>query len=445
MGNLDATIVAVAFPQMVSHFSVPLVLTGWVLTAYLLTVIGTIPVVSRFSDAVGRRSTFMACLVSFTVGSFLCAIAPGIGWLIFFRVIQAIGGGGFVSAATGIVSDAFPDSRQRFIGLFSTISTLAAIVGPNIGGVMVGSLGWQSVFWVNVPVGVMAMVLALRLIKADTKKAGHVKVDFVGTGLLIGFASAVMIALTFMVKAYHIPMMVIALFGLLGLLFFALFIYWIRGRQDAVVSMELLVGRPFMASNLYNLAFGACAMVGIMSLVPLYATSVYGMSVLESGLVMTPRSFGMMAASIVASFSLLKWGYRRPLIVGTLAVSLGLLALALELKGLTVGGVSVPPIMLVMFFGLIVGSGQGLAAPAANNACIDLMPGKAASITGIRLIARYMGGAIAVAVSTLVLESSADIARGFSLALIGFSLMTLLSIAAVFFMPRSADDLCLRH
>ncbi len=136
------------------------------------------------------------------------------------------------------------------------------------------------------------------------------------------------------------------------------------------------------------------------------------------------------------SFSLMKWGYRRPIVVGSLTIGLGLIVLALEPTGMPLAGTSLTPVMMVMLVSLVLGIGAGVAAPSANNACVELMPDKVASITGLRQVARQMGGAIGISVSTLVLESSGSMAQGFTLVFLGTGLMMLLFIPAAFFMPE---------
>ncbi len=437
LGNVSATSVAVAFPTMVSHFQTSLVLAGWIIGIYPLAVIAAIPVSSRLSDTVGRRSTFMLCVAFFAAGSFLCAVAPNMGWLIFFRIIQAVGGGGFIPAAVGIVSDEFQEKRYQYIGLLTSTGNVGAVAGPNIGGIMVQYLGWQSVFWVNVPVGVAALVLCRYFIRADVRKTSHGEVDFVGVGLLTGFASAIMISLTLMGKNYHFPPVVIVMIALSGILLLVMFVYRSKSSPGAVVTMRMLTSRPFLASNAFNFFVGSCTQSGIFSLVPLYATSVYGMSAFESGMMITPRSLGIVVASIVASFSLLKWGYRRPMVAGSLMTVLGLMLLALEPQSMNLIGITITPVIMVLLIGLIMGVGTGLTNPASNNACIELMPDKAASITGLRQMSRQMGGAIGISVSTLVLESSSSMARGFTLVFVGFGIALLLSIILVFYMPAS--------
>ncbi|MBI4331914.1 MAG: MFS transporter [Chloroflexi bacterium] len=435
MGNLDATVVAVAFPTLVSEFGSSLVLAGWVMSVYTLVSIGAIPVASRLSDTHGRKSTFVVSLALFTVGSFLCAVAPSIGWLIFFRAIQAAGGGAFLSVATGITSDMFSASRQRLIGLIVSIANFGSVAGPNIGGVMVAHLGWRSIFWVNVPIGIVALILCLWLIKADVRKAIHSEVDLPGIGLLMGFVSALMISFTLVGHDYGVPLFVVPLTIMFGLLLLVLFIYRCKRRPGGLISPEVLSGRPFMAANLFNFVYGTCSQSGVLSLVPLYAVSVYGMTVIESGLVVTPRSLGLIAASVVASLFILKWGYRRPLVAGTLGSAFGFAALALEPGGISLGAAWISPAILVMLLSLVVGIGAGVVIPASTNACIDLMPDKVASIVGFRQLVARIGGSFAIAVSTLVLQSGADMARGFTWVFMGASALLLLSIAAAFVMP----------
>ncbi len=437
LGHVGSSAIAVAFPTIVSHFQTSLVLAGWILSVYQLVAIGAIPIIARFSDAVGRRSTFAFCLILFTIGSFLCAIAPNIGLLILFRVIQAVGGGGFMSAAIGTISDEFPEVRHRLIGLVVSIATFGAVAGPNIGGILVQYMGWQSVFWLNAPIGITALVLARYFIKADARKASHPDMDFPGAALLTGSVSAVMISLTLMSKAYQTPLVFIVFIALLGVVLFVTFIYRTKRRGGGVFSLQMITGRPFLAANVFNFVFGTCGENGIMSLMPLYATSIYGMSTLQSGLMVTPRSIGVVVASVIASFSLTKWGYRRPIVLGSLIIAAGLVLLGLEPGAMTIIGISLSPVLLVVLLGAVVGIGAGLANPAANNACIELMPDKAASITGLRQVSRRMGQTIGIALSTLVLETSTSMARGFTVLLIGFSVAMLVAIVAAFSMPAS--------
>ncbi len=440
MGQASGTAIAVAFPTMVSHFGISLVLAGWILSIYQVTVICSIPIVSRLSDTLGRRSTFLLCLTSFTAGSIFCAFAPNVGLLILARVIQAIGGGGFTSSAVGIINDYYPGERQRYVGLMTAIVPFGAIVGPNIGSVMVHYFSWQSIFWLNVPISVAAFVLVRRLIKADVKKATKSGIDFPSIGLLFGFVATFMVGMTLLDKSYNMSLFAIAGIEAVALLFMIAFVYRCAHSPGAVISMDLLAKRPFMAANAYNFAFGMCAQSGVLSLMPLFASTVYGMSVIEAGFMITPRAIGMIFASIVASIFIMKWGYRRPMLVGSVSMAGGLILMALEPQMMTIMGVDFSPMAIITTFGLIIGIGAGMSAPAANNACIELMPEKIASITGLRQVVRQIGGAMGIAISTLILSSASDMGRGFTIVFMMMGILVLLIIPAIFLMPANPNS-----
>jgi len=154
---------------------------------------------------------------------------------------------------------------------------------------------------------------------------------------------------------------------------------------------------------------------------------------------LTPRSIGMMVASAITSFSLVKWGYRWPILVGTVTIALGLFLLALELHGFSMGGFSISPTVLLLSFMTVGGVGIGISAPAANNACIELMPDRVATITGLRGMFRNMGGAISISIATLILESVNDVNHAFFIIFTSLALILLISIPAIFIMPGSPN------
>jgi len=146
---------------------------------------------------------------------------------------------------------------------------------------------------------------------------------------------------------------------------------------------------------------------------PLYATSVYGVSVLQSGLIMTPRSIGVIISSVIFSFYVMKLGYRRPLIFGTLGIMIGVVAMALEPGRINVAGISLSPVLLLTIIALFIGFASGVVGPAGNNACIDLAPENAASITGLLQMSTRIGSVICISISTLVLQQSKSMEHGF--------------------------------
>ncbi len=195
LSSIGGSSASVAFPVMISDLQTSLIVAGFVLSAYQLVVTVVMALARKITDMLGKRAAFITFTALFSAGSVLCALAPNIYVLIGARVIQALGGGGFMPCAAGIVSDEFPENRQRFIGLFSSIFPIGMIIGPNLGGWMVQSFGWRSIFWFNVPLGVLVLALAWLMVPGGQKRA-KTTIDSVGAGLLFGALGALMFAFT---------------------------------------------------------------------------------------------------------------------------------------------------------------------------------------------------------------------------------------------------------
>jgi len=441
LAGIAGTSVAIALEPIRTSFGVSVVLVGWVIGIYQLALTASMPVVGKISDVIGRKPTYVSCVGLFVAGSLGSALAPNIFVLIACRFVQALGGGGFMPAAVGIVADEFPNSRQKAIGLFSSIFPIGQIVGPVLGGWLVGSFGWRAAFWFNVPVGLFVLVLALSLLRVSSGRKKSI--DLAGAVLLVACLSCVMCALSLMAYAESTPMwLLVGLLLTASVVIGVVFVRHESGVPDAIVDLEILKERPFIAANLYNFIYGA-GVVGIMSLIPMFAVAVYGISYLESGLILIPRAIGMFITSFTCSMLMMRWGYRWPIVFGTLLAIVSLLLLGLEPGSLKILGGDLSGIVILTLIMLIMGLGVGLAAPASNNACIELMPHRAATITGIRGMFRQAGGAVSITVATLVMQQMNDLAAGFQVVFIGLAIVMLATFPAIFMMPGSPGDMCL--
>jgi len=420
LSSISATSIAVAFPMITAYFGVPLMIAGWIISVYQLGFTVTMPIIGKVSDVFSRKSTFIVCLVLFIVSSAMCALAKNIEMLIFFRLLQAFGGGGFMPSAVGIISEVFPESRQKMIGLFSSIFPIGQIIGPNVGGWLVDSFGWRSVFLINIPIGLFALILSVFLLPAGERKKGSI--DFLGASLLGMSLAMLMLGLTFLgygsAAQWAWPSFVASV-----VLAFLLLRHENKV-SDPILDLDILKRKPFVAANFYNLIYGG-AVVGVLSLIPMFATANYGMTPSECGLLLTPRSVGMIIASVLTSIYIMKWGYRWPLIIGNTATVVGLYFLGLE-------PASVLFLYLIMF---LLGVGVGVLSPTANNACIELLPDRAATITGIRGMFRQMGGALSVTIATLVIETVGDPSRGFAIVFFGLAIAFIAAVPLIFMMP----------
>src|SRR4051812_41075930 len=198
MFSIDFTIVSVALRTIVEDLDTTLVLAGWTMTAFALTQTIVLPLIGKLGENFGQMRVFVACVVLFIIGSLLCGLAPNIYVLIACRVLQALGGGGFFPAATGIVAQQFPRTRSRMIGLFASIFPIGAILGPNLGGFIIEHFGWRDVFFINVPIGVLVIGLLAKqaLGEEPARQERKRSIDVLGTLLFAACVVGFLLALT---------------------------------------------------------------------------------------------------------------------------------------------------------------------------------------------------------------------------------------------------------
>jgi MFS family permease len=437
--SISGTTVSVAFPMITSDFNVSLILAGWVLGINQLTATAVMPLGGKAGEIFGTKTVYLVSIGIFTVSSLICALAPDIWVLIFGRLLQAIGLGSILPVTTAIVSDAFPGSRQQAIGFFTSIMPIGNIVGPNIGGWMVETFGWRSTFWLNIPLGILVFIISMILLKPKKGEGGHL--DLPGMGLFTGSLFAFLIALSSLgnIQSGGSWLVPAALF----IASVAMMLAFFRREErvnNPIIDLEFIKTKPFLAANVFNLFYGMAAL-GVMSFIPLFATSVYGMSTLASGLILTPRSVGMLVASIVTSLYLPKWGYRGPMLAGTGVIVFSLVLLGLEPSDINLLGIHISSGLTLGVVLFLIGAGMGITAPAANNACIDLMPERVGMITGLRGMFRQSGSAISIAVTSVVLQSMSGMRLGFTAVYYGLAAILTLTAPVVFAMPRAAGDL----
>lgn len=431
---------SVALSTLMKDLDTTLILAGWVLSGFALVNTVAMPLTGKISDMLGRKRTFIAYTVLFTAGSVLCALASNIYWLIGARIIQALGGAGFMPCASGIVRDEFPEDWPRYIGLFSSVFPIGMIIGPNIGGWIVQALGWRYMFWFNIPFGAVVLLTSIFLLPKRENKNIQTSIDFIGSGLLFGSIFSILLGLTQLgTKGGEILWVLVGFLLVLAIVLFILFLGWERRVKEPVIDLTLLGSGPFLAANIYNLLYGISGL-GVLSLIPLYAVSVYKMSVLGSGILLTPRSIGMIVASSITSFGMSKWGYFKPIMAGTLLTAVGLFLLSLQSQGIIFLGIRIDAAVLLFIIVGFLGVGAGIGTPASSIACIELMPDKVATITGLRGMFRSLGATIGISLATIVLNNFEDVQYAWFVVLIGSVVITLLSIPSIFGMPASANS-----
>ncbi|MFN8512886.1 MAG: MFS transporter [Thermomicrobiales bacterium] len=439
MASIDSTIVAVGLPNLERGFHAPLHWVGWTLTIYSLVQIILLPIAGKLSDTLGRKRVFLFCLGIFTLGSLLCALSPSIGWLIAFRALQAVGGGGLMPSAVGIVSDQFAERRAQAIGLFTSVFPIGGIIGPNLGGYLLAHWSWRSLFLINVPLGIVVLAGVYFLLvdrTAPARKALHV--DWRGLSLF----GVAMVALLYGMTAIGdnatawrqpYPWALIAI----SVVLLAFFLRHISRTEGALMDYRLVVRSPFLAANAYNFFFGA-ASFGFFSFVPYYAVVKFGLTTQQSGTVITPRALLMIATSTLASIFLIRLGYRLPMLVGMALVTTSLVLLGLGRTSVQIGGVTLEGFWLMAGIVAFSGVGMGLAAPASNNAALDLAPKQAAELTGLRSMFRMTGGVIGIAGVVTALSFFPDQGEGLARIFLVLAGILLLTVPLTLMIPDTA-------
>lgn len=407
MSSLDVTIVATAIHDLQVSLGTSVVLAGWTITAYSLGLIIMLPLSGRLADRVGRKGVFLGSILTFGIASLLCGLAPNIYLLIFFRVLQAAGGAGFTPTATGIVVEHFGPSRDKFVGLFGSIFPIGSMAGPVFGGVLVEFLSWRDVFFVNVPIIAVLIPLAIRFLPADNlpepdtpapgKKPSW---DVFGTLLLSGALTLTMFGLAVVDADSPTTFWVAAVLVTLGIAMGAWFIRHISSRPDPLIPPRLIYGSGFGAVNIVNMVYGG-GVAAMAALVPLYATTRYGLGALQSGTVLVAQSLGAILMSLVGTALLRRTGYRIPIYSGAAAMAIGLTGLFVAPP------ISSPYVWLALCTGMI-GLGAGWSSPASRNAGLQLSPKDAGSLAALRTTSRNIGQIAFISITTIVISLAAS-------------------------------------
>src|SRR6516164_9200192 len=327
LAALDQTIVATALPTIagdlhgLSHLS-------WVVTAYLLASTISTPLWGKLGDLYGRKAFFEASIVIFLIGSALAGLSHTMLQLIAFRAVQGIGGGGLLTGAQTIVADVVPArERGRYQGLFGSVFGVTSVLGPLIGGFFVDNLSWRWVFYVNIPIGVVALIVVAAVLPGHLRRAPH-KIDYLGTGFLAAAATSLVLITSLGGTTFAWSSAPIFTLVAIAVVSGALFIWAESRAAEPVVPLHLFRNRVFSAASAVGFVVGF-AMFGAIAYLPQYMQIVKGVSPTVSGLRLLPLMAGLLTTSIVTGRLVTKWGrYRIFPIIGTATMTVGLYLLS---------------------------------------------------------------------------------------------------------------------
>lgn len=400
MSSLDQTIVATALHTLQYELGAPITWASWTMTVYALGLLLMLPIAGKLSEQFGRRRVFLASAGLFTLASLCCGLADNIYVLVALRFVQALGGAGFTPSATGIIVDHFGHGRDKALGLFGSVFSIGAMIGPIFGGLFVTWWSWRGIFFVNVPIGIVLIAGCLRWIPADAPVRHHDGRHFDVAGMMLLGAGVLgsMLALNALSEG-GLRSMGFLVPGTAAVAALAAFAWHIRRCAHPFIAPRFLGGHSFRAVNAINV-IGGMIENGVLALVPLYATLRYGLSALDSGTLLTGEGTAVIVMGSIAALVVRRTGYRLPIFVGMLAMVIGVLALAFEPRGMS------PYAWLAMTAGLI-GFGAGWLSPASRNAGLQLAPESSPTLAAIRTMCFQVGSIIAIAITTASVAGAA--------------------------------------
>jgi len=408
MATLDTSIVNISLPTIARYFGVPLNgAVEWVIIAYLVVIAGVLLTTGRVADMIGHKPIWAAGLTIFTIGSAFCGFAPSLVLLIAARALQGLGGAMIMAISPAMLTGAFPASeRGRALGLNAVVVALGVSTGPTLGGIITTYLSWRWIFFVNIPIGIIGVILTLRVLK-EKMRWGRGKFDPLGALLLALGLIALTLGLSFGQEwGWSSPLLIANL--VTGVL--ALIVLYIVERRvsDPVIDLSLLHNRVFLSANL-SLILSFMALFAVSFMLPFYLEELRNFTTEQSGLLLTPLP---LTIAIIAPFS------------GSLADRIGT-------RWLAAGGLTVACIGLVLISQLdahssvwdivwrlvVTGMGQAIFQSPNNSALMGAAPkGQQGSASGFLATGRVVGQSLSVALAGAVFASLGGAAAGRALA-----------------------------
>lgn len=397
LSALDQTIVSTALPTIVGEFG-GISHLSWVVTAYLLASTASMPLWGKISDLYGRKRIYQSAIVLFLIASALCGAAQSMGQLIAFRALQGLGGGGLMSLTFTIVGDIVPPrERGRYTGHLTGTFALASVVGPLVGGFLTDHLSWRWVFYVNLPIGIAALVVTGIVLRMPFERVPH-RLDLVGAGVLVTGVASLLLATVWASEDYGWASPTTIGLYLVAAVAAAVFVWWERRAVEPVLPPRMFVRPGFTPSVLVSFVAGA-AMFGAIVYLPLWFQGVQGHQATNAGLLLLPLMLALMVASFVVGRLTTRTGrYKRYPIVGTAVAAAGLWLLSTMQPD--------SPRLVSSLWMLVLGLGIGTALPVLTIAVQNTvdMRDLGAGTASVNFF-RTLGSTVGVAVFGVILTS----------------------------------------
>ncbi|MEU4519951.1 DHA2 family efflux MFS transporter permease subunit [Amycolatopsis sp. NPDC024027] len=389
--GIDLSIVNVALPSISRDLHASVGSLQWAVDAYSLVMACLLLFSGSMADRFGRKRVFQLGLTLFTLSSLVCAMAPSIGWLIAFRAVQAVGGSMLNPVAMSIIVNVFTDrqERARALGVWASVIGVTIATGPVLGGLLVGAITWRAVFWVNLPIGIVALLLAQRFVP-ESKAARARAFDPPGQVLIIVLFASIVAGIIEgprlgWAAPWTLGLFTVAVLALVGLLIVE------PRRPEPLIDLRFFRSPPFSGANTISIAMTA-GLSGFLFLNTLYLQDIRDLSPLHAGLMVIPLALGQALAATLAGRMVASRGTRLPLTVGGVLLTIG----ALLFVPLTVSTDSVYLLVGYAVFGL----GAGMISPPITSTAVSGLPPDQVGVAGaLAASARQFGASTGVAVT----------------------------------------------
>ncbi|MGZ4031603.1 MAG: MDR family MFS transporter [Tumebacillaceae bacterium] len=351
LAAIDVTIVGTAMPTIIGTLG-GLPLMSWVFSAFLLASTVTVPIYGKLSDLYGRKSIFIISCSVMLIGSVLCALSGSMVQLIIFRAVQGLGAGGIMAVATTIIGDIFTlEERGKMQGWFSAVWGISSIIGPMLGGLIIEFLSWPWVFYINVPLALVAILVLMFALHENIEKKKH-KIDYIGSLTLTVSMTSLLFALLNGGSKYAWASPQILGLLAVAVVTFVWFLFNERRAPEPMIPLDLFSHKLIVISSIASFLVGGVLM-GVNSYLPSYVQGVLDKSATMAGSVLTPLSIGWPLATFLGGPRLVKWGFRKTALIGLVLIAVTTVMINLISVDI---GLWYP--MIVLFF---MGAGLGLA------------------------------------------------------------------------------------